>query len=790
MAFAISHWLRTLSADELADILAARPDCAESQPRSLRELGERLSSQASVRSALLNLDLGAHDALALVITLGDGCDPLAVADMLGAGTDAPELDRALRELHRNALVWPTPEGKLRLVGPLRNSSGVLQLGRSGHELFALSTVDELTRVVRELGIDAPKRKADLVAGIVEFFSDPEQVRALLAAAPKPARQLAGLMAWETPTSELLGFGPPEPGVEWLRAHGFVVAVQPAYKGGLCEMPREVALAVRGPDYRPPLHPQPEPPETSTVDASEVDRCASVAAGTFVDGVTRLLDHCAERPLPKLRNTGGVGVRALQQTAKALRSTPADVRLWLEVAARAGLLAVNSEGHIVPAEPAESWLAASPPEQLVPLLCAWWSLPFTPSIAAQAEKPEPALAGPADPADQALRHDLLAELARHPRGVAITARVDVGELLTWRRPAFHPEHNGRYVELTWEESETLGVTALNSLSTLGVHLHHADSEALLAAAREMLPRAVETAVLQADLTAVVTGPPSARLRSMLDRAADVEDRDAASTWRFSPSSVRRALDQGHTADELLQQLEEISVSEIPQPLRYLVRDVARRFGELAVVPVTCCVVAEESLVRELSAAKSLRELRPRVLAPTVLASDQPPERVVALLRKAGYFPVKKDLDGTVLVERGTNHASESQRFQVYRFMPDTLQRRQVDRDELREYAAKLLAGVDGEPELSATEQAMAGMASQLSAAEVRLLADALDNKGTVVIDYLDQYNRATTRPITPVEHHYTWLTSWCHLREDTRDFRLDRIVAVAATTDATGLVDPR
>ncbi|WP_351231152.1 helicase-associated domain-containing protein [Streptomyces sp. NPDC002133] len=54
---------------------------------------------------------------------------------------------------------------------------------------------------------------------------------------------------------------------------------------------------------------------------------------------------------------------------------------------------------------------------------------------------------------------------------------------------------------------------------------------------------------ADLTAVVTGTPSAPLAALLDLVADRETSGTASVWRFSPGSVRRALDAGHSPDEL-------------------------------------------------------------------------------------------------------------------------------------------------------------------------------------------------------------------------------------------------
>ena len=51
------------------------------------------------------------------------------------------------------------------------------------------------------------------------------------------------------------------------------------------------------------------------------------------------------------------------------------------------------------------------------------------------------------------------------------------------------------------------------------------------------------MLQSDLTAVVSGQPSAAAARLLAAAAVPEARGVATTWRFSPASVRSALDAG-------------------------------------------------------------------------------------------------------------------------------------------------------------------------------------------------------------------------------------------------------
>ncbi len=89
------------------------------------------------------------------------------------------------------------------------------------------------------------------------------------------------------------------------------------------------------------------------------------------------------------------------------------------------------------------------------------------------------------------------------------------------------------------------------------------------------------LLQADLTAVAPGPLESQLARRLQLVADVESRGGATVYRFTPGSVRRALDTGWTAVELHEFLGSVSRTPVPQPLSYLVDDTARTFGSVRV-----------------------------------------------------------------------------------------------------------------------------------------------------------------------------------------------------------------
>ena len=138
-------------------------------------------------------------------------------------------------------------------------------------------------------------------------------------------------------------------------------------------------------------------------------------------------------------------------------------------------------------------------------------------------------------------------------------------------------------------------------------------------------------------------------SLMRLSADVESRGGATVYRFTPTSVRQALDAGWTADELLDALRGASRTGLPQPLEYLVRDVARRHGQTRVGGATAYIRSDdESVLESLLVERSLGALRLRRIAPTVLVSSADPETLLELLREAGYSPVQERPDGSVVV----------------------------------------------------------------------------------------------------------------------------------------------
>jgi len=298
-------------------------------------------------------------------------------------------------------------------------------------------------------------------------------------------------------------------------------------------------------------------------------------------------------------------------------------------------------------------------------------------------------------------------------------------------------------------------------------------ALAARVADALPGTRGSMLVQSDLTAVVSGRQDPAAMRVLAAAAVPEAGGAATVWRFTPASVRDALDAGWTAAELLAELAAGSDRPLPQPLEYLVADVARRHGQVRVRATRACVVADEATAEELLHTRSLARLRLARLAPTVLASPCEPAEVLARLRADGSAPVSEDANGAVVVGRRTEHRAAAPAGTA----PASVRLR-VPAVELADRLIADSGGAFAGPDASAAVRELAELGPQLSDAEVELLADAVERHREVLITYRNRAGNQTVRVIQPRQIVGPWLTSWCQLRGAERDFTVANIESVA------------
>jgi Helicase conserved C-terminal domain len=792
------RWLATLDADRLGDVLVRRPDTLTPPPRNVPELAARLQARDSVALALQGLPLPAVQVVEVMQSIGGGhvtLDRLAAA--FGLGADDPGVQATLNILAQRALVWPDPVGgALCMAGPLWSAFPYpLRLGAPAERLLHPLPAAKLAEIAAALSLPAGRTKKDTLRAICQRLADADAVRTLVEGGPKPARQVLVNTAWNGP---LVAVPPsdgyarrPTPALDWALDRALLVPDGWQH----AQMPSEVAHALRGPQWRPRFDPHPPQPALAAPEPAAVSREAAAAASAAVEQVAALLDACAGTPVA-IRKSGGVGVRELRRLGKATGCGETAVRLWLELAYAAALITPMRD-QVVPTEAYDQWCAEEPAGRLVPLLRAWLRLPAAPLAARSPEDGPPAalVRNEAGIFAYELRPQLLQAAADLPEGQGVKGAESIEAALRWRAPmtvGLVPDA-GELVGAVWQEACLLGVVAHGALTPLGRALLSTGEGAdeLDQVAARLLPAAVRTAMFQADLTAVVPGVPAADLAGLLDMAADRESRGGAATWRFSPASVRRALDAGRDSDLLLAQLRGFAVGgALPQPLEYLVADVARRHGAIRVRPAGCVLYADNpALVAEVASARSLAALGLTVLAPTVLLSGQPPAETLAALRSAGYAPLGEAADGSVQIEQVPRHRAPAPK----RRPPADPSRLRRPPADPRALAKALLAGHrapndpaqhelaldppyedDPLPDVDDADGAIVRHAGHLSESEQALLLAAVEDGTPIEIGYTNAQGTSSVRVVEPIDLDDHLLVAWCRLRDDERAFVLDRI----------------
>ncbi len=116
-----------------------------------------------------------------------------------------------------------------------------------------------------------------------------------------------------------------------------------------------------------------------------------------------------------------------------------------------------------------------------------------------------------------------------------------------------------------------------------------------------------------------------------------------TVHLTRESIRRLLDRGATARNILAFLQAHTRTGIPQNVEYLINEVGGKHGHIRVGKAhTYLQVDSPILLKELQARRELKEQFVRALSDTVaILNTEDPETLLRNLRKAGYLPVNDD-----------------------------------------------------------------------------------------------------------------------------------------------------
>jgi len=669
-AGSFAEYLSSLDEEALTALLRARPDVrVQPVPRGFTQLAQRLGGPDSLVAALRTLDRDAVNVGRAVAALGAAATTESVARLLRAPEELTS--SAVARLRGRGLAWDH-DGVLHLPERLADHwAAEIGGGRPALTIARTMVVEDLRVAATGLGIEtAGLLKAKLVERVCEVLADGVSLAETVARLPAPVRKRlddlrtgeAGAYyysAYDTSYGVRYGYARRRPGdvTDALVHVGLLLPVN-----GRPELPREVAVAVWLAGSATTLTGPPELGRATTTSA-DVRRHVQGAAQEALLGVTALLDEARSTPIAALKK-GGIGPRERTRLAKRLSMTDDALVLWIDLAYAAGLLTPADAGY-APTDGYPSWRAAEPGVRWAALATAWFALEHAPTsreIDGDREQPPPLpLASAAGPMRRAL-------FAAVTGGASVRAAADgtaslhaAAQHIDWYFPLhdYPADQRDIRVAAAVREAELLGVACGDVVSELGGHLHDTAGESdpvgeLALRCAPLLPAAEGGVIVQSDLTAVVSGQPSEAVSRLLAAAAIAETRGAAGIWRFTPASVRAALDAGWTADDLLAELKTVSDRPVPQPLEYLITDAARKHGTVRVRGMRSCIVTSEPLATEILHTRSLTKLHLSQVAPTVLASPFELDEVLAKLRAAGLSPVAEDALGVAIVESRPEH----------------------------------------------------------------------------------------------------------------------------------------
>jgi hypothetical protein len=704
---ALSKELQARSDDSLRALFSARPDLVSPPVPDFSALAARASSRVSVQRVLERLNrpqMQVLETLHLCTNTDTGHSAsVATLKRLINGSTLTALERLLHSLQELALVHRAepPHGVAAArqhyylpVGSLKDVIGIYPagLGRSYTELVrlqpafaqrAVQLVGELHRTGADIAPATTPMEAAL--SLQHWTASPEALHALLASAPdRTAALLARFGSWAmgaVPQAQrrasVLNEGSDVGPVDWLLARGLLVPLDAAH----VELPHSVGLALRGGFVIEHLALRPPVPQLGLTSAALRRNAALGAIAETLRLTGELLFAVREQPLTTLRS-GGVGVREMKRLADSLRIGLHEAGVLVELCALAGLLRldVDSSAWIQPAQ--LEWLTLPRQEQWLWLVNAWLASERVPSLvgqpvsgvaAAQAHRGNAgsainALSAEAQRPDAPvvrkrileILQELTLEAGAEDGQAPVLDAAAVLERADWSQPRMARRFSS-LIRGVLAEAEMLGLVGSGALSQIGAAIAVEQPDEALAILGEHLPAALNHVLLQADLTAVAPGYLDPELSEKLLTMSDAEGQGPATIYRFSVSSVRRALDAGQDARALLEFLREHSATAVPQPLQYLIEDTAARHARLRVGPAACFIQSEdETALLELlnsSAASGLGLVR---IAPTVLVSPAAPREAAQVLRGLGLSPALDDSGSAVLRLRRSSAATGSAR----------------------------------------------------------------------------------------------------------------------------------
>ena len=592
--------------------------------------------------------------------------------------------------------------------------------------------------------------------------------------PAQSKKVLDAMVWGPPRGSITDIKKPSVGVQWLLEEGFLIP----FNQQTVVLPREVAIYLRGNTVHRELETSQPSVTGSKRDMRNVQLAAIANITTFLRWTEEVLNFWAQEPATALRS-GGLGVRDLKELSLHLGVDESCTAFVAEVAYLSGLLTIDPDDKILPTHQFDIWLTQNASVKWQLLASAWLSTSRVSGLVGKEGSKNVAPLGPElDRSSAATTRRLTLTLLQENSELA----VDIDSLFataTWLAPAKRAGGLQKdYILWAMREAEWLGITGQGVLSSYGADfLIGGDSTTV----DTDLPKAVDHILIQSDNTAIAPGPLEHEVAQELALIADVESRGGATVFRFSEGSIRRGLDHGRTGEEISKFLAKTSKTPMPQPLEYLIADVAKKHGKLRVGNTASFIRCEDSaLITQILGDKRLDVLGLRKIAPEVLICGHDATEAMNILRSCGYLPAAEDSRGLLLsgprIQRAQTKARPPRIIGEYE-RPDEIQ---------IEGALRALRTGEKSSRKQSTmrniaTEALGSLPRSTANETLELLSDYLQNQPTksLSIGYADNNGLVSHRIIDPLKLSAGSLVARDHATGEVQTFRIARITGVAA-----------
>ena len=713
VAITFADELRARADDALASIFKLRPDLVSPVPNDFSALAARATSTPSLVRALDSINMWHYQIIEAACALPE---PFKKSEIVSVTSE--ETAFALDHLWQMGLLYKegnnyrTPTNLKMLIGDEPAGLGPIAVKK-----FDFSILKEI---------------------------------------PKASEEVLAKLTWGPPRGQIGNIKKPGNAIGWLLDNGVLVALD----SNTVALPRDVAIKLRGGKIHKEMVSKAPNLIGKEVFQKQIDLAAIANISTILRWCEELLHNLSDEPPTALR-TGGLGVRDLKKIAEHLGIDETCAGFVAELCYLGGLLVIDSDDQILPTSAFDIWLTKSAEERWYSLVVLWLDTSRVSGLIGKISDKNVAPLGPElDRAGASLiRRSTLKVLNDNPQ---LTPDVkSLQEIVKWINPQ---RANNDYVEWTLREAEWLGITGQGALSTFGSNLLN-EKEVL--EIESALPKPVDHILIQADNSAVAPGPLTPELASEMGTIADIESRGGATVYRFSDSSIRRGLDHGKTGDQIKTFLSKISKTPMPQPLEYLITDIAKRHGRLRVGSAHTYIRCEdEGLVQQILHDKKCEHLRLRKIAPQVLVTDFELAEVIGELREFGYLPAAENSGGVLLSQPNLRRSKSRPK------PPRIISEFTAPKDAIVTAAVKTIRAGERSKKV---EPIIPGTSSN----ETLALINQYINEGkSLIISYADNNGGVSNRIIEPISISLGTLTARDETSDEILQFRIPRINGVA------------